>query len=162
MLFNTSNTFVGIEKLKLVHREQVLEFESWAAQNDWEKFHYSHYDWWTFPINRPSSFGYAWVVYEGEVDLLKSDLQFMSNYRRGVVLVSASWGWNLESCTYICHPLPGQSWHHWPIRLYKAAQSVQLFGLGDYFASLRALALDLIGKEESFLYNGRDLSSLFL
>ena len=161
MLFNTHNTFVGLEKLKRVHQDQIQEFESWAAHNDWEKFHYSHYDWWAFPVNRPSSYGYTWVVYAGEVDQLKSDPLFMASYRRGVILVSASWGWDLTGCTYLHHLQPGQSWHHWPIRLYKAAQSVLLFGLEDYFVSLRALALDLIGKGEPFLYNNRDLSGLF-
>lgn len=161
MLFNTDSSFVGLEKLKHVHHKQIGEFEEWAAHNEWEKFHYNHFDWWVFPVNRRSSYGLMWVVYEGEIDQLKCDPQFLGDYRRGILLVSASWGWDLAARTYLPNPHPGQCWHHWPIRLYKAAQSVQLFGFDNYFESLRIYALGLIGKGEPFLYNNRDLSELF-
>jgi hypothetical protein len=161
VFYNTDSSFVGIDKLKRTHQHQIEEFEDWARQNEWEKFHYNHYDWWVFPVDRRSAYGMMWVVYSGEVQVLKTDAQFMQFYCRGVTLVAASWGWDLAACTPISNPQLGQSWHNWPIRLYKAAQSVELFGLNDYFDSLKTYALTLLAKGESFQYNGRDLSELF-
>ena len=161
MKFNTDPAFAGLEMLKQTHRRQIDEFESWAVQNGWERFHYSHYDWWAFPIDQPSAYGFKWVVYEGEIASLLGDASFMQRYKRGVELVAASWGWNLPAHSFIASPHPGQSWHNWPIRLYKAAQSVKLFGLADTFESLRAYAQYLINNGETFIYNGRELSELF-
>ena len=161
MKFNTDPAFAGLEMLKQTHRSQIDEFEAWAVQNDWEKFHYSHYDWWAFPIDQPSAYGFKWVVYEGEIASLLRDASFMQRYKRGVELVAASWDWNLPARSFIANPQPGQSWHNWPIRLYKAAQSVRLFGLDDAFESLRAYAQYLINNGETFIYNGRGLGGLF-
>jgi hypothetical protein len=161
LIYNTDSSFVGIEKFKLTHSHQIDEFEEWAAQNDWEKFHYNHYDWWVFPVDRRSSYGLMWVVYSGEVAILQSDPQFMQKYCRGVCLVSASLGWDLDACGFILNASIGQSWHNWPIRLYKAAQSVKLFGMDLYFESLKAYANYLIQKGESFVYNNRDLTEIF-
>jgi hypothetical protein len=161
MVYNTDSSFVGIDKLKQTHQHQIEEFESWAAQNEWEKFHYNHYDWWVFPVDRRSAYGMMWVVFSGEIAVLKQDAQFMHSYSRGVILVAASWGWNLPAGAFVANPQPGQSWHNWPIRLYKAAQSAKLFGLEAYFDSLRKYANYLLSKDEPFLYKGRDLSELF-
>lgn len=161
MKFNTDPTFIGLEKLKQVHNAQILEFETWASENDWERFHNSHYDWWVFPVSRCSGFGMKYVVYEGEVQELKKDIVFIEKYIRGVQLVSASWGWDLIRKTYIANSKSGQSWHQWPVRLYKAAQSVQLFGYDELFDSLRLYANDLMKQGEVMEYNGKDLSWLF-
>jgi len=161
MKINTDSSFVGIEKLKQTHGKQIAEFENWALQDDWERFHDSHYDWWVFPINRQSSYGLMWVVYEGEVAELQSDRLFLEKYRRGVYLVSASWGWDVLNKSYISNPKAGQSWHQWPVRLYKAAQSVKLFGYEDLFESLKTYAGDLMKRGESMSYNGKDLSWIF-
>lgn len=161
MKFNSDPSFVGIEELKKIHARQVADFERWAAAGDWERFHASHYDWWAFPISRHSAYGMKYVVFEGEIAELKQDPVFVEKYLAGVRLVAASWGWDLLGCRYIEHPQPGQSWHHWPVRLFKAAQSVRLFGYEDYFASLKIFALDLIQMGEKMEYNGWDLSWLF-
>jgi hypothetical protein len=161
MLYNTDSSFAGIDILKQTHWHQITKFEEWAARNDWERFHYSHYDWWVFPIDQPSAFGFKWVVYSGDIAALKSDAEFMNSYIRGVTLVSASWGWDLDTGALIPDPRHGQSWHNWPIRLYKAAQSVRLFGLDACFRSLKTYASYLMTQGESFEYNGKDLSDLF-
>ena len=161
MKFNTDPEFIGLDALKQTHNKQVLEFEDWATRNDWEKFHCSHYDWWTFPINHRSSYGSKYVVFEGEITELKKDETFLEGYVKGAKLVSASWGWDLKYCEKLKNHLPGQSWHQWPVRLYKAALSVKLFGYDELFFSLQTFALDLISKGEGFVFNGRDLSSLF-
>ncbi len=158
---NTDSSFVGIEKLKQIHYKQITEFKFWASQDDWERFHRSHYDWWVFPLNRQSSYGMAYVVFENEIALLKEDSSFLTDYCIGIELVSASWGWNVLSKSYILHPKSGQYWDNWPIRLYKAASSAKLFGYDELFESLKYFALDLMNQGESISYNGRDLSWLF-
>jgi hypothetical protein len=159
--FNTDVSFVGIERLKEAHALQVADFRRWAAADLWERFHAGHYDWWAFPIDAPSSYGLKWTVYEGDVFELKRDSSFLQDYREGVSLVSASWGWDLANQSHLVSPKPGQSWHRWPVRLYKAARSVKLFGCPDLFESLRKYARELIGQGESISYAGHDLSGIF-
>jgi hypothetical protein len=161
MKFNTDSSFIGLDKLKRTHSDQIVKFEEWALRDDWEMFHHSHYDWWVFPVNRRSSYGLMWTVYEGEIVELKKDSVFLEKYLRGVQLVSASWSWDVFQAIYILDPKPGQSWHHWPVRLYKAAQSVKLFGYEDLFASLKRYAHDLMRQSEPMTYGGKDLSWLF-
>ena len=158
---NTSSEFVGIEKLKARHQEQLADFEKWASQNRWNRFHEAHYDWWVFPVNRGSSYGLAWTVYAYEVEELKKDVDYIRDYLRGVELVAASWGWDLKAQAYLSAPLPGQKWHDWPIRLYKAGQSTQLFGFEDEFSSLKAYALNLIKQGHSMNFRGEDKGWLF-
>ncbi len=161
MKFNTDRSFVGLEKLKQTHQEQIARFEDWASRQAWDRFHSSHYDWWTFPIDRSSAYGLTWTVYEGEVAALKQDAGFIQRYLRGVTLVSAAWGWDVNAAARLPHPHPDQRWQHWPVRLFKAARSVQLFGYESLFASLKTYALDLLRQGEGFSYNGHDLSWLF-
>ena len=33
----------------------------------WATFHHSHYDWWAFPIDQPSSYGSAYQVGKEEL-----------------------------------------------------------------------------------------------
>lgn len=161
MNFNTSPDFAGLEALKTAHSRQIELFESWAAAKDWAAFHSNHYDWWTFPIDHPSAYGFKWVVYEGEIVRLKEDLSYMQKYHRGLDLLAAAWGWDLGEQSYIADPLPAQTWHNWPIRLYKAAYSARLFGENPAFESYKEYARLLRAAGESFAYNGRDLFQLF-
>ena len=158
---NIDPAFVGLAVLKARHARQVTEFEKWVASDDWETFHSSHYDWWTFPIDRRSSYGLTWTVYEGDVAELKQDGVFVGNYLTGVRLVALSWGWDVTAATHIPTPRSGQSWHRWPVRLFKAALSCRLFGYQGQFASLRTYALDLMHKGEPFTFGRHDLSWLF-
>ena len=143
------------------HHAQVTEFEKWAAENDWDSFHRSHYDWWAFPIDRPSSHGYMWTVYAADIAELQEDQLFTNRYVRGVCLVAASWGWDVFRKNYIPDPQPAQRWHQWPVRLHKMAQSVKLFGYDELFNSLRTYAGDLMTQGETMSYNGKDLTRLF-
>jgi hypothetical protein len=161
MRHNTDRSFVGLSRLKERHAQQINEFEKWAAAGNWKKFHNSHYDWWTFPISRPSAYGLAWTVYEGDVAELNQDPEFVRRFLRGEELVAASWGWDLQKADHLPNPAKVQRWHRWPVRLYKAAQSAQLFGHEDVFASLKKYALALMDAGEKFEYRGHDLSWLF-
>ena len=44
----------------------------------------------------------------------------------------------------------------WPIRLYKCASSLLLFGFEKEFESVRMYALHLISEEKNFWYDGKD------
>lgn len=159
MTYNLQPGFVGIAGLKERHRRQLDAFESWAQQGRWAEFHHSHYDWWAFPIDASSlGQGYIYTVYEGEVEVLRQDTTFIRDLDRGAELVAASWGWDMKACAYVTHPTPDQCWHHWPVRLSKAARSMRLFGLTASFESLKTYALILIGQGEDMTYNGHDVS----
>lgn len=54
-----------------------------------------------------------------------------------------------------------QDWADWPIRLYKCASSLLLFGFEEEFESVRMYALRLISEEKNFWYDGKDCSELF-
>jgi len=161
MRYNTDPKFVGYVTLKARQREQLESFEDWATNNRWRRFHDSHYDWWMFPIDEPSRYGYAWVVYDGDVAELMRDEAYIRNYLRGVELLALSWGWNLNKKEKILNPQKDQSWQGWSIRLYKASKSLKLFGFNQLFESMKAFAHDLIENGENMEYNGRDLSLLF-
>jgi len=158
---NKRPEFVGLQKIKQKQGEHLKDFEEWASKDQWNKFHESHYDWWMFPIDDPSSYGYAYVVYDGDVADLKKDRAYVKNYLHGAELLALSWGWDLSKRRYIDKPKPDQKWQDWPIRLYKASKSLKLFGFDEQFQSMRMLAQDLIRGGESMEYNGRDLGALF-
>ena len=158
---NTDKSFVGLAPLKARHAEQIADFERWAAAGDWKRFHSSHYDWWAFPIDRPSAHGVKWTVYDGEIAELNQDPEFVKRFLRGEQLLAASWGWDLQKAGYIANPAREQSWHRWPVRLHKAALSAKLFGHADVFESLKKYALILMDEGEVFEYSGHDLSWLF-
>lgn len=158
---NESKEFIGIESLKQHHRKQLDEFEEWARNAYWMRFHHAHYDWWMFPIDRPSTHGFKWVVYDGDVDELKKDTAFMTQFRRGLELSALAWGWNIADACEIDNPQPHQSWKNWPVRLFKMAQSAKLFGEGADFGSLKKYALLLMDRGNEMSYSGHDLSWLF-
>jgi hypothetical protein len=157
---NADPGFVGLPELKRRQAEQLAAFEAWAARGNWQAIHRAHYDWWMFPIDETSKYGMAYVVYPGDIAELKQDAAYVRSYLRGVELMVLAWGWDLARRAYLARPQPGQAWSHWPIRLYKAARSLQLFGYEGEFESLRAFGLDLIKKGERFQFGG-DLSKLF-
>lgn len=149
------------EALLARHGAQVTAFEAWAAAGEWRRFHQEHYDWWAFPIDRPSSQGTRWVVNASEAAELRRDPVFWTQYRRGLKLVAASFGWDLAAAAPIAAPQPGQAWHDWPVRLHKMARSARLFGADREFASLRTLALRLYPGGQGMRYGGHDLGWIF-
>jgi hypothetical protein len=162
MIHNTSPEFVGIEGMKSKLKWQLDQFEGWASRDQWDRFHDSHYDWWMFPIDASSrGQGLAYTVYDGDIAELKQDETYIRNYLRGAQLVAASWGWDLDAHDYLTCPRPDQHWHQWPVRLFKEAQSLQLFGYHQQFDSLKKYALLLMQQGEPMTYAGHDLSWLF-
>ena len=72
-----------------------------------------------------------------------------------------AWGWDLDRQDFLPDPAPGQAWQRWPVRLYKAAYSLWLFGCEAEFASLRKYALALMERGEDFGYGRKDLGAFF-
>ena len=159
---NTSPDFAGLDGVKTQQRKQLDRFERWAAKEDWGRFHGSHYDWWMFPIDRDSGGqGAKWTVYAGDVEELKRDPDFVRDYLRGVELLMAAWGWDLSVVAPLPHPSPDQRWQRHPVRLFKAARSLRLFGFEAEFASLKGYAQILMDRGEAMSYGGHDLRWLF-
>ena len=160
---NESKDFVGIDRLKARHAAQVDKFEEWAESRQWTMFHHSHYDWWTFPYGCHSgAYGAAYAIYGHEAQLLRQDEEFIRRYLRGVELLMLSWGWDLNRGCHIEDPDPDQCWQDWPIRLYKCARSLKLFGFEMEFESVREYALPLIHAGLNFMYHDRDCAAIFL
>lgn len=93
---NDSPDFVGLEELKRKQREQLYNFECWAASGKWNEFHRHHYELVVFPYNQPSSYGEAYTVYDYEVNLLKKDSIFVRRYLRGSGITSVIVGMEIE------------------------------------------------------------------
>ena len=122
--------------------EQLKQFEAWAAKNDWQTFHASHYDWWMFPITRDSQGqGNTYTLDAESTRLLKNDPEFMQNFRRGVELVARSWGWEVKNSQLTDHPTADQKWANWPVRLGKMADSMKLFDQKDDLESMKNYAI---------------------
>lgn len=159
---NTHPEFVGVDEIMQKQSDQLELFEYWAEQHDWTAFHTAHYDWWMFPIDQPSRLGFAYTVFDEELKMLKENSGYMKKYLRGVELLMLSWGWNLNEKKFIENPEMGQTWHDWPIRLYKCAQSLQLFGCMNELNAVLIYGRYLLNNGADFTFRGKDLSHLFL
>ncbi|MEY3277583.1 MAG: hypothetical protein RLZZ426_69 [Actinomycetota bacterium] len=155
---NIDEKFVGISQLNLEHKAGLEKFRQWAADHDWSAFHSNHYDWWMFPISAPSSMGFAYVVYESEVAELLAIPGFGERHAEGAMLLLKSWGWDSKTNSLIPNPESGQVWSNWPIRLYKCAESMKLFGQTVMYESCLAFARHIKSQGVSFIYNNRDLA----
>lgn len=130
-----------IQRIKNKQAEQLQQFEEWAKVGDWRKIHAAHYDWWMFPVERPSlSYGDLYAVESKEVEALKSDALFLRNYKRGIACVVEAWGWDLEKERPIINPniLKGQQWTGYGVRLGKMSDSLRLFGEVELHGKLKA------------------------
>lgn len=148
---NVSPDFVGIDGLKRQNAEQVALFESWARTGRWHMFgpSYSHYDWWVAPIDARSSYGTRYTVLPGDIAELSADEEFMDQYRKGIALVFASWGWDLPACRPVEDKAPSQSWRAWGVRLYKNGRSLQLFGEHELLDSADEFVCSLLRAKTS-------------
>lgn len=156
---NSHPEFVGVEQIFLKQREQVGLFLEWASDHDWHAFHRNHYDWWTFPIDMPSKFGFNFTVFPSDIAELTSRPEFRRNLAEAARLLLLSWGWDAERNREVDHPEPGQAWADWPIRWSKCTTSLEIFGLKDLHQSSLAYGRLLLDRGVSFEYRGRDLAA---
>jgi hypothetical protein len=150
---NLDPSFVGIEQIKkdlrtrLASNDGDLEkFINWVETSDWKQFgpNYHHYDWWMFPIDRGSSQGLRYTVFQEDIEQLKMDLSWLNNYRLGAILLIQSWGWDVKNKKNYIDLAPGQVWCNWGVRLGKLANSLILFEQWDLYDSLKSYVDHLI------------------
>jgi hypothetical protein len=96
-------------------------------------------------------------VSKQSVEILKQSSQFLSNLSESAGLLLLSWGWDSAKNENLVNVDSGQAWANWPIRLYKAWRSMQIFGLSEREISLSVYAQHLRDNGYSFEYQGRDL-----
>jgi len=154
--------FVGCEQIVRQLGETLGMFREAEARGEWSRIHGAHYDWWMFPIDQPSSHGYAYTVGPADVNELKDTPGFIADYLDGVRILLLSWGWDLHRRSLVDQPAHDQVWQHWPIRLEKCGRSLRLFDERSAYASVRDYTLTLIRNEVPLMYRGRDCGDLFL
>lgn len=144
---SSSSDFVGIEALKKKQKGHLEKLKGLAQANQWQFLQehissdldpnqYSGFDWWMFPVNRHSQGqGGLYQLGAREIELLKKDEDFIKNYREGVILVTKSWGWDLELNKDISNT--EQRWTDYQVRLGKMAHSLVLLEQTDLLDSLR-------------------------
>ena len=157
MASNTYPEFIGISAIIEKHSVQVAQFEQWAAEGNWQSFHGNHFDWWAFPIDKPSNYAFAYTVFNEEIAKMKQNEFFMNSHRMGAELLLRSWGWHSATRQLLETPGPRQQWANWPIRLAKCARSMWLFGQDQQHEICVEYAQYLQAKGKSFEYKGRDL-----
>jgi len=158
---NNHPEFIGLNELKNQQHQQLLLFEEWALNAAWQNFHEAHYDWWMFPYDQPSSYGFAYCIFEHETATLKDDPIFMKDFLRGVELQLQAFGWDLTKELWIENPAKDQCWQNWPIRLYKCAASLKQLGCNQEFKSVCKYAVTLIQEGHNFMGFDKDLSIIF-
>ena len=141
--------FLGVEQLKLEQLDQLVSFKKWADESNWRIFHDSHYDWWAFPIEKPSGKGFRYSISEQVRLELTADTVFIEQLRECSRLLLLSWGWDIEAQKLVDNPGEGQSWANWPVRLYKCNRSLKMFRQTDFVSSTQAYARHLIAQGTS-------------
>lgn len=155
---NEHPEFKGVATIYREQREQLQKFCGWAAAHDWNAFHGNHYDWWTFPIDQPSSFGFGYTVFEAERSELAAMPEFTASLEEAARLLLLSWGWDATLNRPLPNPEPQQKWADWPIRWSKCTRSLELFGLNEMHDSCLQYGKWLLDRGVSFEYRGRDLA----
>lgn len=157
---NLHAEFVGTAEMRRLHVEQLARFRDWALRHEWSAMHRAHYDWWMFPVDRPSSYGFRFTVYADEVRELTADDAYLAGYREGVRLLLLGWGWDTQLCELVHDPDADQRWHDWPIRLLKCLDSTRLFGQEDLRLGVGDYARLLIDQGVPMRYRGDLLPSI--
>jgi 8-oxo-dGTP diphosphatase len=154
--------YFGADKVKDDLKTQLTKFKKWKDDKKWKDLHNSHYDWWTFPIDRGSAAygdGYN-VAGENRIELMR-DRDFMSNLREAVEIYSEAMGWDLNNSKW----MDDIDWDNgqdplkqaYGARLYKIARSLQVFEMDEEFDSFMMMVQSLrtdesikrrIGKSE--------------
>jgi hypothetical protein len=154
--------FVGVEQLKKEQRDQLAFFQKWAEESSWSRFHENHYDWWAFPIDRPSAKGFRYSISD-EVRLeLLEDSVFIEQLRECSRLLFLSWGWDVEAQKLVSRPSEAQTWAMSPVRLNKCNRSLKLFKQTDLVTSTQSYTRYLISQDIPLFYLGNDLTDEIL
>lgn len=136
-----NDIFVGLHALKKKQKEHLAKLERFASIGAWKHLQRhtanpdSGFDWWMFPTTRPSStHGKKYALSPRYIQALQNDPAFMASYRKGVILVAKSWGWDLLNDRDLDNP--ALKWDDYPVRLGKMLQSLTEFGQKDLHDTL--------------------------
>ena len=147
-------------KTKCLHQNVV--FKQWADKKKWGAIHEAHYDWWAFPIDRPSSYGSAYQIGTDEFDHLSTDKEFIEALRINSIIVCQAWGWDLIKGEKIITKEKDQKWQDWPVRLYKMSMSLELFKQDDLLRNAVKYGNELIKEKKYFTFRKNDLGEFFI
>jgi hypothetical protein len=142
------------QRVKAKQADHLAKLTALARNDGWQHIQRhtnrseSGFDWWMFPTDRPSAgFGDHYQVNAADIQTLRLDPVFMKSYRAGVILVAASWGWDLDQLTDLTnHSL---RWTNYQVRLGKMLDSLRLFGQDDlrlaitHFVDLKGIRFTL-------------------
>lgn len=130
--------FVGIKALKAKQAAELANLTRLSNEGKWESLQVHRgtgFDWWMFPIDYATAQNREYRVTASDIEELKQDLEFMTSYRKGVILVAKSWGWDLEKGVKITDN-PKLKWSGYQVRLGKMLDSLQEFGQKDLHDAL--------------------------
>ena len=158
MKSNEDAEWVGLDRMVACQKEQLEKFRAWAANGDWDAFHNNHYDWWAFPINRASGYGYAYTVFDAEIEALTATPQYTDRLKELATLQMLAFGWLLEEAASVPNRSESQGFHGDTrvARLEKCGLSLTLFGLCDEFRSVQRFAHVLLDKGVRMDWDGRN------
>lgn len=152
-----------VQRVKAKQADHLAKLTAFATNGQWQHIqaHTHHpdsgFDWWMFPTDRSSAgFGDRYQLSAAEIQTLRSDPVFMKNYRDGVILVGASWGWDLNQLLDLT--TPHQHWTNHQDRLGKMLDSLRLFGQDDlrlaitHFVDLKGIRFTLDLWIQQLLY----------
>ncbi len=130
--------FVGIKAFKAKQATELANLTRLANAGKWESLQThsgSGFDWWMFPLDFATAQHREYRVSASDIEELKEDEEFMASYRKGVILVARSWGWDIEKGEKI-KDNPKLKWVGYQVRLGKMLNSLQLFGQKDLHDNL--------------------------
>ena len=129
------SAFEGI----VLQENQISEFVVWIENEDWDKFVLNHFDWYTFPIDKPSlSYSNKYCIRTKLLlDQLSDEERFLSNVKKATELVLMAWGWSMKENQQLVN-----IWekNKNPTRLYKIGRCLKMFEMNDYYESLQLFA----------------------
>ncbi len=87
--------------------------------------------------------GMKYTVFGNQVEELKQDGTYLKDYRLGVILLMAAWGWDMKNQCLYDNRGNQQDWTHYQVRLGKLAYSLILFQQWDLYQSVEKFVLHL-------------------
>lgn len=82
----------------------LTKFRKWIEEKKFDQMNgltcSAHYDWWMFPCSSTKT-KLEFKVNHEEVEELKKNTEFMTNYREGVRLQMLSYGWDTNTNSFI-------------------------------------------------------------
>ncbi len=124
---------------KIIKRqEKKTEILKKLYENEnWDKIHEESCDWSIFPIDQPSNFNSKYMLTKADIVTLNKNNKFIKNLRRIILIVTASWGWDVKKKTQIKTNNTGhQTFFNRASQLYDAGLCCMIFRQTDLFEGI--------------------------